>query len=247
MESPNSQPLNKSPEQRQAAAGFIVGKGNSGKKGLKPILGRNFLVVVLEFAAVILVLFLLAAFALAKSGVVSVPVFSSFYSGPEAAREITASPLDPQAFKAIISRRFLDQLESGKPPYLIKLSDEEITGSLESVIDMALRDASWQAQKIQLISQTGHLEMFVRFKRGVWKAEMRVRLKPIVENGGARFEVIDFRFGDYPIHPKLAKLIAGWVFSRDFGTWILRFGDIELSRVNLTEGTVELYTSPAKP
>ncbi|MBU1034338.1 hypothetical protein KKD42_00900 [Patescibacteria group bacterium] len=78
VESPNSQPLNKSPEQRQAAAGFIVGKGNSGKKGLKPILGRNFLVVVLEFAAVILVLFLLAAFALAKSGVVSVPVFSSF-------------------------------------------------------------------------------------------------------------------------------------------------------------------------
>lgn len=247
MESPNSQPLSKSPEQRQAAAGFIVGKGKNGKKGLKPILGRNFLVVVLESAAVILVVFLLAAFALAKSGAVNVPVFSSFYSGPAAAREVTALPLDPTAFKALISQRFFEQLESGKPPYLIKLSDGELTGALESVIDTALRDASWQAQKIQLISQPGHLEMFARFKRGAWQAEMRIWLKPVVENGGVRFEVIDFRFGDHPIHPKLAKLIAGWVFSRDFGTWILRFGDIELSRVNLTEGVVELYISPAKP
>lgn len=216
---------------------------SSSDKTLKPILGKNFFIVFFEAVAVIFIFFLLSAFAIAKSGVLTVPVFSRFYSGPAAAREVASAPLDPTAFRALISQRFSEQLESVKPPYVIKLSEEELTGALKSVIDTTLRDELWQAEKIQLISQAGYLEMFAHFKHGAWRAEMRIRLKPIVENGGLRFEVVDFRFGDYPVHPKLAKLIAGWVFSRDLGTWILRFGDIQLSRVNLAEGSVDLYAS----
>lgn len=217
------------------------------QKPVKPLVGKNVLSLFGIGAAIFIALFLIIVFAVAKSGIIDVPVFSKLYKGPSPVRIIESQPIDDTAFKTILSERLSEQTKTSKPPFRLRINDAELTGALISVIDVALRDQAWKALTVQIASTPEYLELFGKFQRGFIHADVRLRLKPVVENGGIRFEVTDFRFGDYPVHPSLAGRFAGIIFSRDLGTWKLKLGDMEIQEADSGNGYLELLSSYQTP
>lgn len=214
----------------------------------KPVFGKNALSVLAMYASVILVIVVGLAFALAKTGLVSVPFFSRWYVGPTPVRAIRADTIDATAFRVLVSGRLLSQIAAKKPPpYAITLSEKELTGALRGVVDQALRNEDWKTRNAQLAVTPDYLEFSGTFVRDVFRVDLRVRARPVVEDGGLRFEATDIRIGDYPIHPSIAERIVGMIFARDLGTWIVSFGDISLKRATLGSGSIDLVATQRSP
>ncbi|MFA5935414.1 MAG: hypothetical protein WC787_00970 [Patescibacteria group bacterium] len=212
------------------------------------MIGKNVLSVLSIFAAVVLVLILLAAFAIAKTGLVTIPVFSRLYHGPAPTRVVRTQPIEANAFRVLVSGRLLAQTNQGElPPYEIRLSEAELTGALLGAIPQALRDERWKIEHAQLVVTPSYVEANGRLVSRALRADLRARFLPVIEKGGLRLVPVDIRFGDYPIHPDLAYRLAGLLFSRDFGTWILTFGDTRLESVRLEDASLELSASPVRP
>ncbi|MCI0479018.1 hypothetical protein L0Y59_00530 [Candidatus Uhrbacteria bacterium] len=214
-------------------------------KAAKPVFGKNFFVVLSAVAGFTLIVILLTAFAVAKSGVIEVPLFSRLYRGPEPTRIVTPTVMTAEAFRVLVSSRLISKAVQGiEPPYALSITESEMTGGLDAVIAYALRDEEWKATAVQMAATPGYLEFHGKFRRGPFRVDTRVRFRPIVEDGGVRFEPIDIRVGDYPIHPSVVRTVAGIIFLRDLGTWVLRFGEASLQEVILEDGTVDLVAYP---
>lgn len=215
-------------------------------KPIKPLVGKNVFSVLSVIAACVLAFLLILAFAIAKTGLVEIPLFYAFYRGPEPIRRVTPVPMTAEAFRVLVSSRLLAMAAEGKPsPYTVTVSEGEMTGGLAAVINRALRNEQWKASDVQLAVTEDYLEFFGRFRRVAVRIDVRVRFRPIVEQGGVRFEPTDIRFGDYPIHPAIARYVAGIVFSRDLGTWILTFGDVTPQKIILRDGAIDIVAYPA--
>jgi len=211
----------------------------------KPVFGKNALTVISVIAACVLAFLCLIAFAVAKTGIIDVPFFSRFYHGPEPVRVVTPEPMTADAFRVLVSSRLLAMAAEGKQaPYTVRVTENEMTGGLKAVIDLALRDEIWKASDVQLAVTKDYLELTGKFRRNNIHVDMRVRFIPIIETNGVRFEPIDVRFGDYPVDPGAARYVAGLILSRDLGTWLMTFGEATLQRVILRDGAVDVIAYP---
>jgi len=209
------------------------------------MIGKNTLAVIGIFAGIFLALGLIFLFVLAESGLVHVPVFSSFYRQPEPVRVVTAEPISATAFRALLANRINDRIASGeRPPFSVTLMEDELTGLLRAVIRDALRDEGWTVESSQLALTAQMVELSGRLKRNSFTVDLRVQFVPVVQDGGLRLDPIDVRLGALPIHPSMARQLAGILFSRDFGTWIIRFNDLQLDDVVLDDGHIHLRISP---
>ncbi|MFH1078073.1 MAG: hypothetical protein V1745_02185 [Patescibacteria group bacterium] len=215
-------------------------------KPAKPIVGKNMFSVLSVIAGFVLAVLMLIAFLVAKTGIIEIPIFSWFYEGPEPVRYVESTPITADAFRVLVSSRLIAKAAKREtlPPYTIRVTEQEMTGGLNSVIYRALRDQEWKTSMVQLAATPGFLEFLGKFQHGPLHVDTRVRFRPVVEKGGIRFEPIDIRVGDYPIHPSIVRTVAGIIFSRDLGTWILTFGDGALEQAKLEEGAVDIVASP---
>jgi hypothetical protein len=127
---------------------------------------------------------------------------------------------------------------------MIQITEKELTGGIRSAIAQALRDQGATADNVQIVVTPDFLELSGRLMQGGTTADVRVRFVPVVDDGGIRFDPVDVRLGDYPIHPSYAHQLAGILFSRDFGTWIVSFGDIRFTSIRLEQGVVILRAVP---
>ncbi|MBU2508756.1 hypothetical protein KKE33_00010 [Patescibacteria group bacterium] len=196
------------------------------------------------FIVIILIILAVLAFLLAKTGIVEVPLFSRFYKGPVPTRIIEADPIDPQDFQYILSDRLIKQIQTTAPPYKISISEEELSGALRSVIDTAFRDQGWEVENVQLAVLPESVEFWGEFKQGYLSADILIKMKPIVEDGGLRFETLGTRLGDYPVPSKLADQVAGLVFGRDLGTWLIEFEDIAFQKIDMQNGFLVISAAP---
>jgi hypothetical protein len=213
---------------------------------IKPIVGKNVFSVLAVIAACVLAFLLILAFAVAKTGLIEIPIFSASYHGPQPVRVVTPVPMTAEAFRVLVSSRLLAMAAEGKiPPYTVTVSEGEMTGGLSTVITQALRSDQWETSGLQLAVTEQYLEFFGHFRRGVMGVDSRIRLVPVVDQGGLRFEPTDIRFGDYPVHPALARYLTGVIFSRDLGTWILTFGETTLRKITLHDGALDIVASPS--
>jgi hypothetical protein len=212
------------------------------------MIGKNVAIVAGVFLAGLLLLVALGAFLVAKSGIVPVPLFSGAYHRPQPVRTVTSSPISEAIFRQRLSDRVLAQVASGKrPPYTISITEDELNGAFQNVVAQALRSEGWRVESSQVALAPEFFEVYGRLTQGDLHADLRIRFVPIVENGGVIFEPIDIRFGEYPIHPDLAHRLAGALFKRDFGTWVLSFGEIRLQSVQLREGALDLTITMPTP
>lgn len=216
-------------------------------QAIKPKIGKNVLGCAGIALAVLLLLLALLAFALAKTGVFNVPVFSGFYRGPEPTRVVaTSSPMTLEGFRDELANKFLAQARLGKkPPYTIEVSEKELTAALRGGIEEGVRGEEWNESDAQAVIRQDRIEVFLTLKKETQTAELLIDFVPKVENGGVQLEPVSFRFGDYPIPVSLAQRIAGTFFKRDFGVTTLSVGEAQLSQITLKDGVMEVTASPA--
>lgn len=214
---------------------------------VKPKLGTNALVVFFSLAGISILALAFALLLIAKSGVISIPFFSRVYRAPQPTRLISAAPLTKEEFTRLITTRLLEQTRIGhQPPYIVKLTEEELTGAIQTAVTTALRDQSWKPEYTQMVVLPSGLQFFGRFVHqgtGGIRVDILIAFTAVMENGGVRFDPVSVQIGDYPIPLSLAQRVASFVFARDLGTFFLTFGDISLQRIRLLDGYLEMMSS----
>lgn len=216
---------------------------------IKPKIGKNTIGCFVSIAVAVLAGLSIIALLVAKSGIVKIPFFSRFYTGPIPTRLISAKPITANQFKVLLSSRvFSAGIANKKPPLIIKLNEKEITGALETAIDAALRDEEWKQVFTQIAVRPTDFEMLSQFERGPFRFDVLLRFKPVIRGGGVSFDPVFAQIGDYVIPPSIAYNVLGYLFSRDLGTWDVKFGDLKLSDIKLFDAYLEavISTSGAK-
>lgn len=213
----------------------------SAPRRVEPKVGKNALGCALGAVVTFLIIVCLLVFAIAKTGVLHVPVFSNLYHGPVPTRLVPAQPITPAAFKVLLGSRFISQAVAHvPPPYTIQLSEKELTGAVMDAIDTALRDQSWKQVYSQIVVRSTDLELYGQFERAPLHVDMLVRFHPVVTNGGVRFDPFFVQIGDYQLPASFAYRLASYIFSRDLGTWTIGFGDEKLQSVIVRNGALDL-------
>ncbi len=215
-------------------------------EAIKPKLGKNVLIVTLVILGFILLGCLTIGVLVAKTGLVQIPVLSKLYRGPTPTRVVQAPAFDPQAFQYLLLSRLTAKVQTGRPPYVFQLTEQELTGALNQAISEAFRDQAWVTEKLQLAVTEQGLEFLGNFKQDGIRVHALIKLQPSVQDGGILFTPVEIRFGDYPVPLSIANRVAGLIFERDFGTWLLKFRDIIFQQVVAHDGFLEITASPAK-
>ena len=211
---------------------------------LRPKLGRNVLSCATIVFAVLLVLGAAFAFALAKSGLVAVPVFSRFYAGLHPTRIVSAAPMSVADFQKLLETRLRSQLVAEKkPPFEVPMSEKELTAVMQDAILRGLDGQSWTVSSTQVVILPTDMEFSSRFTRGIFHLDIVARFALKVHDGGVGFEPTAIRIGDYSLPPSIAYQAVTYLFSRDLGTFYLRFADMRLQDVRLKDGEATLVVT----
>ncbi len=213
---------------------------------IKPKIGKNVLGCAGIFLLVLLLLILLIAFAVAKTGIVKVPLLAQWYRGPQPTRIVSAVPQSLENFRTDLAEKFLSEARQGKkPPYTISITETELTGALMGGIEEGVRDEGWRESSAQSVIHPDRIEVLLKLEKQDRTAEFLIDFVPQIENGGVRLVPISFQFGDYPIPVSVAERVAGSFFKRDFGITTLSVGEARLSAITLKDGMMEITASPA--
>lgn len=213
-----------------------------------PKIGKN--VFIFASTIVLIVISVLSAFlfAVAKSGAVRIPMFSYFYQGPKPTRHIEATTLSPAAFEGIFQTQLASQMKKGvKPPYVISITEAQLTGVLGTVLSQGLRDQGWKEVDSQIVIRPTDLEFSGQFVRGILHQDLLVRLVPRVQGGRISFETTRVQIGDYTVPSSISSRLLGLLFARDLGTWSLEFGSAGLRDIRLSDGTIDFLVAPQAP
>lgn len=215
---------------------------------IKPKLGKNVVLFSLTVACLFLVVLAAILFVIAKSGMARVPLFSLLYHAPMPTRVVEGTRLSAQQFEEQLSVHLIAQIAERKPPpYRFTMTEQQLTGLLQSSLGGALRDKAWSVRAAQLVIRPATLELFGEFVRGIWRADILVRFIPQVHNGTVSFTAISIQIGEYTLPASVAAPILGLVFERDLGSWSIAFGSARLQDIRLAEGTMEIRLSPRSP
>ena len=193
---------------------------------IRPKLGMNALSCTLMLIGAILLFLLLLAFLITKSGLLAVPILSRFYHGPTPIRLVQSKPITWDEFRVMLASRIYEQRGTSSKNYTVQLSEQEISGLLLDTVETALRSSKWKVEIAQTVVTPSAMELYLKV---TWSSYVNVDLlfsfKPVVDqDGDVQFDVISVRLGDYPLPPSWGKTIAGYVFSRDLGSWEINIG-----------------------
>ncbi len=212
------------------------------------MIGKNTIIVTAIMGLIILSVISLCYVLFIKTGLFEVPGSRALYHPPAPVHLVSSRMIRADEFQTLLATRVRTAVAlHPRPPYIVSLSEEEITGALQGVIGQALRSDEWKAASSQVALTKDVFEVSGRFVAGKMRADVRFRFVPVVENGGIRLEPVDIRVGEYPIHPYLARRIAGALFQRDFGTWVLRFGDIQFQSAELRDRAIDFVITIQNP
>jgi len=215
---------------------------------IKPKIGHNVLTCFAIVIGVALLFVLAALYAVAKSGIVEVPLFSHFYYSPVPTRVIQAAALSPDALQEILAQQLTAQVMARrKPPYAVKLTEKELSGVAEQALDTALQEAGWKLVSFQIAVRPTDLELFGKLEHASFKLEALIRFTPRLEQGALKLDPVLIQIGDYRLPPALTYQLIGYLASRDMGAWSLKFGDTVLDGLQLHDGYLELQVASGKP
>ena len=208
---------------------------------------KNRLIVYGTVTFIVALLLCAVLFAITKTGLIRVPLFSRWYTGPQPTRNITPTPLSSDQFLRAIQDRFQLAAQNTQPPYAVTVNESEVSGAVQSAVQDALRTGGWSRTDVQVVLRSSDMEVTGRFARGFLRPEFLMRFVPRIDHGGLVFDPIAAQIGDIPLPASWITPVLGFLFSRDFGTWTISFGSMHLQGVQLLDGAMKLTIAPTSP
>lgn len=215
-----------------------------GKK-TRRIYGVSIFLVVVLLAGLLL--------ALAKTGMVEVPLFSYFYQGPTPGRVVTSPPIDPTLLGKEVQLQAAEQMVANPQAtsYHLQVTETQLTGALESLAPSFFRTQDWKMEKVQLAIESSDIEVYGKFSRGFLHADVLLHAIPVINKDGLSFNVTSLRLGDYSLPPSMVHQVLSVVFARDLAHWSFALSHFTLTQIKLAPGIATIIlssaTSPTTP
>lgn len=184
------------------------------------------------FGVVLLVaLFIVIAAAVAKSGIINVPVFSKlFYVTPRPTRSVTVSP----AAAEIITKGAVVSQAGEKS--VVTLTEAELTYLARQLLASGAEPLF--APTVQTAINPNGVELFGLLLKPV-RANLTATIVPTVAEGQLRFTISAITLGDLSLPPSLAQNLIGEALQASLaplGSSVQTLG--ELKNVTLREGSL---------
>ncbi|MBU2566350.1 hypothetical protein KKG46_02195 [Patescibacteria group bacterium] len=170
----------------------------------------------------------ITAYLLAKTGLVKVPYFSRFYEVPSPVRVVSAMPLSWERFQDGLTKKVASQgTATVNGEYSFLVTEDELTGLLQTTASQGLRSDVYQINRSQIAITPEELELFFNITWGrAGNLDFLIKAKPVIRDGGVlEFESIDAQIGDLPLPSFIIMQLAGFIFSRDLGSWDVRVNE----------------------
>lgn len=157
-----------------------------------------FLVILLIFLAVV------ALAAVAKTGLVSIPIISDiFYKPPTVTRSVSSVDIQPSDIASKIGNLDLSKSIEFTEADLTFMFRQALTGQADSYF----------APGAQVTIENGQLEFFGLLTKP-FSANITLKLKPYLEAGTVKFDLTQAQLGSLAMPPATAD----WLFSEVFGS-----------------------------
>jgi hypothetical protein len=212
-----------------------VKSGRRRRKGRRSFKGRCclFFLIILILAAII------GAAALAKTGLVSVPVFSDlFYRLPLPERQIDFS--NQTNFKA---EGFSMTAGAGKNEIIISLTEKELTFLLRQ--SLASGSNAIFAPNLQAAITNGQVELYGLLQKPL-SANLTVNIQPFLTNGRLDYKITEFKVGDLSLPLVIVDNLVNWTFGGKINQFIGSIAEnYRFNRLDLTDGKVTIDITAA--
>ena len=216
---------------------------------VKPKMGKNTRIFYAVVALIVLLFVGGILFALAETGMVVVPFFSSFYHPPQPIRVVTSLPIEVSQLQRDLEQQTLieGQANPQTSVYALSIPEEELTGVAESSISALFRGQGWKTEVVQVAIESDFIEVYGRFTRGFLHEDVILHAVPSVTPDGLSFAVTSMHVGAYPVAPSMVKTALSFAFARDLAHWSFTLSHFSLSDVKLSPGQMTLMLRVLQP
>jgi hypothetical protein len=195
---------------------------------------RGWIIVIV----VIVLLFTLPLFVVGTLGFLDLPVFNVFYRPPTPTRVVTVSKeTSVQDLQQLVQERLEHAMRSGKPPYRVTVSEEEMTAGFRSALAPAFRDPRLHMEQAQVVFLPQAVELSGSFTMRVFRLDVRVRanLSRDAARHTLRLEPTEIRLGALSYDRATAEKLLAFFFNRGLGTWEWRTEGESLQDLTVTD------------
>ncbi len=188
---------------------------------------------------------LLVITVVAQLGLVRVPLLSAGYTPPQPTRVIAnQKTIDAEAFRTLVALRLQTYIrQHPRPPYHLVLTEQELTGALRGAIGEALRGPGVTQEHLQVVILPDAFEFSGQFSVGWLHLDAVARMRPVVQDGGIRFEPAGVRVGRLRVPDAVAMKLLSLALSREVGVWQISASGISVHSVSLKTGSADIELS----
>ena len=166
----------------------------------------------------VVVLCMLIAFLLARSGLVAVPIFSSFFQNPGPSERVENIPASAASALPTLLSSFKKESEG---MVSVALPEEALTAAAREAAE-SMRSQGIHAEAVQVASLAdGTIELYVPFTSPAGpETSFTLRLKPRVEAGTARIALVKARVGQLSLPAALLGKVVEKQVNGVLDTWM---------------------------
>lgn len=210
-----------------------VGLGSWFARKLKSCLG-----CLLGWLVMMAIVLGIASFAVAKTGLIEIPVVSRFYHEPQPARLVI--PASTSLAETLVSRlgAHRDLASGATAEFTFTLSESDLTRGIQD-LRAAEIPGGFIFRDAQVAMLDGHAEIFVRYSRGEHAAPLRIRLVPALERKPIPLRVEKSYIGEMPVWHRAVDALFRQAMKTQLGN--LPFADlITVKNLTLREGLADV-------
>lgn len=181
-------------------------------------------------------------FALAGTGLVTVPFFSRWYRTPQPMRVVVPGS---QTLEGSVESQIKKQSDSiirnsnGSKTFSVVLREEELTRSFRDFIATSFREVKVEHAQVAIDPEA--MEWYVRFSRGEHHPVITLRLQPVLLEGKITFRVRHAELGTFPIWHRLVEAMLNRALTDALAQVNKNvFAVSEVQSVTLKQGSVEV-------
>lgn len=198
--------------------------------------------LLIALVVILLLLSVLAAL-IAKTGVYTVPLFSSFYSARPVTRVVEAPSIMPRDLMMKINTQLRSATSTKGGDISITVSEAELTGALKGAFETALKRPGVVVDRSQIVVTPSGLEVAASVRNETMYVKVIAMIVPTLESGKVSFNTKDVYLGDLKVPASALSQIERIAFGSEIGSFEATAGVYGLKHFTLKDGAIDMVFS----